>query len=139
MDAFCFEFPQEGFQVFGLGDKERFSRNLPQGCSAVMLSPELEQIFGVDDADNVVEILLIYRNPGMPFIDDPLDHLFNCAVTIYTYDFSPRDHDLPCNPSFESKNTVDHLVFINVEEPLFFSCVDDRMDILFGYSSLSDP
>ncbi len=134
MDTFCLEFAQEGFQVLRLGDKKRFPRNLPGGCTTAFLVPESKKILSVDDSDDVVQISFIQWNPGMSFLDDLFDHLLDRVPAFDTGDLSPGNHNLSRDSAFQPKDTVNHLMFITVEDTFFLSGVDDGMDVLFGHS-----
>jgi len=80
-----------------------------------------QEIFGIQNADNIILGLGIYRYPGKSFPGDELQHLRDPDLYVSADHFGSRRHDLMNEGIPELKNTADHLPFLVCDQALLFA------------------
>src|SRR5215468_4273126 len=88
-----------------------------------------KQIALVHDALDVIEIVPIYRDPGMTCRQNELHEVLYRRVKIGSHDLRTWRHHFPGHFIAEVDNGLDHLACILLKNSFFLSCIDERLDL----------
>ena len=91
-----------------------------------------QHILGVDDADDIVDVVLIDRDSGVAFVDGKLDDVHHGSGVFYGGDVSSVGHYILHGDVVELKDVVNHVGFILFDGAFFVADVDHHADFLFG-------
>jgi hypothetical protein len=86
------EFPQKFIDMLGNGDEEGFPQQFTD-IEFFVLDQDVKHILYIEDADNVVYGLLVYRKPGMAAFADVRQKLVPGGIYGYEHRIYPGDHD----------------------------------------------
>ncbi len=71
----------------------------------------LEDIFGVDDSDDHVDISFIYWIARISLMSDKLHNVISACLGINSYNIMHITHNLPHHPIVKVKDVLDQLMF----------------------------
>ncbi len=91
-----------------------------------------QEILGVEDADDLVDRLLVDRDPAMALLDDLVDRFLERRRCGQARDRDPRHHDLVEAALPELDDRVDHLLLLRLENALLAAPLDDQPELLGG-------
>ncbi len=95
------------------------------------LADELDQIAGVEDADDVIEGFFINRDARMTALGDGFLHLLKTGADLDGEDVGPRGHDLAGLDIVESDDALDHVALVLVHDAFLFPFLNDGEDFVF--------
>ncbi len=131
MDLFGLHIPEQGVSPHRLGHKVGRSQQLPQGLGLRL--PGVEQIgAGVQDADDVVGVLLVDREPGQAGLPDGADNLLVAVLGPEHDHVGAVNHDLLGGHVVELEDVVNHLLLARLNGPLLLADVHHHADLLLG-------
>ena len=108
------------------GPEERAERRARVGAGL----QERQQVLRVEDADDLVDRLLVDRDPAVALVDDPVDRLLERRRGGQPDDRDPRDHHLVEAALAELDDRVDHLLLLGLEDALLAAPLDDQAELL---------
>ena len=92
---------------------------------------ERQQVLRVEDADDLVDRLLVDRDPAVALLDDRVDRLLEASPSAgRRHDRDPRDHHLVEAALAELDDRVDHLLLLGLEDALLAAALDDEPELL---------
>ncbi len=111
---------QQLVDALRLGHVDRWPDDLPHVDRAVtlLLAQVRQQVLGVEDADDVVEVLLEDRQARMAGPHDHVEHLLEGIVDIHRADADARHHHLVDALLGELDDPVDHLLLVFLDPAL---------------------
>ncbi len=116
-----------------LGHEDRRAQERPEGGPGRGVGLQVRQeVLGVEDADDLVDRLLVDRDPRVALLDDEVDRLLERRVRPDPGDRDARDHDLVDAPLAELDDRVDHLLLLGLEDALLAAALDDQAELLGG-------
>ncbi len=92
---------------------------------------ERQQVLGVEDADDLVDRVLVDRDPAVALLDDDVDRLLHRGGRGERDHRDARDHDLVDALVAELDDRVDHLLLLGLEDALLAAALDEDRQ-LFG-------
>ena len=121
-------------QQHGQSLRVRNKAHRPQDRSERDLVPavvqEIEHVFGVHDALDVVEVTAVGRNPGEPALDDGLRRGVERLGKVDRNDVRPRNHDLADRAVTELEDRVDHLPLVILNRAFSVTHLSQGADLL---------
>ena len=91
-----------------------------------------QEVLGVEDADDLVDRLLVDRDPAVTLLDDRVDRLLEGRAGGQGDDVDPGDHHLVEAAIAELDDRVDHLLLLGLEDALLAAPLDDQAELLGG-------
>ena len=111
------------------------SRVRSAGGSAADLE-ERQQVLGVQDPDDLVDRLLVDRDPAVALVDDRVDRLAPWSRSAGERDHrDPRHHDLVDALVAELDDRLDHLLLLGLEDPLLAAPLDQDRELLGAHDA----
>ena len=92
---------------------------------------ERQQVLGVEDPDDLVDRVLVDRDPAVALLDDDVDRLLHRRVDGEGDHRDPRHHHLVDALVAELDDRVDHLLLLGLEDALLAAALDEDLQ-LFG-------
>src|SRR3990170_1058206 len=126
------ELAQERREFLNLGDDVGGPDELLPHRRLPPLGHRAEQLLEMEDADDVVPLALVYRNPGPAVAAVPGDQLLVRQVLRDHEDVGQGGHDLPGAPIGHLEDVVDELLLLRVEGARLLSGVDQRAELRLG-------
>ena len=93
---------------------------------------QLEHVAHVDEADDLIDGLLVDRDARELFVDDELAKLFERGVGGDRDDIGPRGHHLADHLIAELHHALDQLAVLFFDQAFFGAGGDERFDIFGG-------
>ncbi len=87
---------------------------------------ERQQVLGVQDPDDLVDRLLVDRDPAVALIDERVDRLLERRTRRQRDHRDARDHDLVDALVAELDDRLDHLLLLGLEDPLLATTLDEE-------------
>ena len=91
-----------------------------------------EEVFHVQDADDLIGRALVDRDPRVAGAHHALQHLLRRRVHVDRDDVGPRDHHLVDLLVPEREDGMDHVALLDIEHALLLARLDERLDVLFA-------
>ncbi len=88
---------------------------MPLIGNAIVPINHRQQVFGVQQTNNIVDCVVIYRHAGMPGINKLLPGFPDCCIHIQCQNVHTRHHDIFGHGFAELEDGVDHLSFALVK------------------------
>ena len=98
------------------------------GCNGI-----IQNVLGVDNADNMVRALGVDRDSGIAVFGDQGDYLADCGLGRSADHLVSRGHYLPGQGLFQFEDTADHQAFLRGDQALFFSFFKKFLDFVFEF------
>jgi hypothetical protein len=137
MNPLRFEFLEQFLQPFRFRDEIGLSHHPFERDCLPVFSPKLEEVLGINNADDVVDFALENGDSRVAFGDDEVNDVLDSGLIGDTFDIRSWNHNFPDNGLLELEYPVNHLVLFLVDYPLLFADIDDGLDIFFGEGSFS--
>ena len=93
---------------------------------------EQQQVLAVDEADDVVDVVLVHRHPRVAVLLEQLDEVAQLVLAVDGDDVRARDHDLAHGLVPDLDDPVDHLVLLLLDHALLFGDVQQREELLLS-------
>ena len=122
---------QQLADVLGFGREVRLAGHLTQRPGVVVAHALAQHVFGVHDADDVVDGVLEDGDARVAVLDDQLDGVADRARRGRGDDVEPRDHDLAHRLVGHLEDAVDHLPLLLLDHAFLFADVDEHLQLLF--------
>lgn len=119
----------------GFGDEDGFADKGEDWLVGNLLhcfGDAAQHILGVDDADDVVDVILIDRDTGVAFVDGKLDDVHHGSGVFYGGNVGSVGHYILHGDVVEFKDVVNHVGFILFDGAFFVADIDHHADFLFG-------
>ena len=124
------ELAQEIGEGHGLGDEGDGPDQGLDRLALVLLVGVLEEVLGHDDPFDVVEAVLVDRDPRVLVPDDEVLEVVDGGVPADADHGLPGGHDLADDPVAELDHAPQELVLALVDDALLGRLVDERLDLL---------
>ena len=124
-------------RILCLRHKKRFVEHPPDVAFLQRVFPKLDHdILHVENADDIVNAFLVYRNPAVPRLKDLIDLRLKRIFNVNGKHITSRHHDLLGCPLIKLKHRVDHLTLIIVKCTALISHLKKRFDLFLCHSLL---
>ena len=92
-----------------------------------------KEILHVDDSDNVILRIFVYRKTGKTILTENVDQLVVSRVYIGECNVDTGNHDVLGISITEIKHIVDHFFLIRFDDTVLMADIDDRTKLFFGH------
>ncbi len=93
---------------------------------------ELEEVLGVENAFDLVDLPAVHRVATVPRLDDAREDLIDAGIDFERHDLRPRDHDLTRHGVLELEDAAEHLRMVLCDGPGLLALLDDVLDGQLG-------
>src|SRR5690606_15437789 len=128
--SFLLKFGHQIIDLLGLRHKIRLAHNALQ-YDFLTFDHQRQNILGMDNSDNLINIVIINRNPGVTFFGHRFDKIFCRIIDFYCHDLCPRHHDILDDTFVEVEYIFDKLMLRSIDSTTFLTLVQKVLQ-LFG-------
>ena len=96
----------------------------------IALGEDRQQVLGVEDADDVVDRLLVDRDARVAVADDHVDDLLERRILGERRDVDARDHHLVDALLAQLEHRADHLLLLGLDDALLAAALDEDHQLL---------
>ena len=116
----------------GFGHQVGGAQQLAQGLGRIQLGIK-QKIARVEDADDIVNVVVIYRKAAQPAFPDGAENLFPAFIHMQGHHIHAVYHYIGRCGVVEFKDVFNHGAFILLDGAVFTADVHHHADFLFGY------
>ena len=127
--AFLLHLAHEVVHRLGFGHEADGAHQFPHAPVLALLFFQFEHVAHMDEADNLVDILLEDRDARVLLRDDELAQMFERGLGRDGDDIGPRRHDFADYLIAELHDRLDEFAVFLLDQPLFGAGRDQRVDI----------
>ena len=121
LDCLLLELLQQHVQAFGFGDEVCLADQILEGClGPVVPGKKLQQVEGVDDTDDVVDVIFEYGDTGVPALDDGFDGLGDRGIDLQGNHVQAGNHYFVGGGVVQLNYGPEHLPVVPVHADQFF-------------------
>ena len=126
-------FLEELVAVLGFWNIIRLAHDIAQGFILGKAAAHiLEQIFHIGDADDVIRVVVVDGDAGVPFLHRDFDDLLERIVDLHRKHLRAVRHDVANVHIVKFKNVVDHFLLGVFNHALFLAHIHHHADFLRG-------
>ena len=130
MDLASLELVQQVVDEHGLRHEERRAEELAQVRLLHTALEERQQVLGVEHADDLVDRLLVDRDPAVALADEGVDGIVDGCGDRESRHLRARNHDLMDAALAQLDDGTDHLFFLGLEDARLPSPLHDQLEFL---------
>jgi len=122
----------DSVEALGFGDEDGFAQQLGDGAGLAAVGHRAQQVLGVDDAGDVVDVFLVDGHAAVPALVHEARDLLDGGVDIGGGDVDTGDHDLAGGLVLEGDDAADHALFLLLDAAGGFLALDDAEDVVLA-------
>src|SRR5579883_620164 len=133
VDAALAYLAQQVIQTLGLRHKVGRAQQVANGHMVVTLAQLLEHVSGVENTDNVINIVFVDRNARETALQGKVNGLIDVGIAFQRHHIDARDHHLAHRRIGELEDAADHLGLFLFKHALFFTHRDEQAQFFLGH------
>src|SRR5690606_26581783 len=135
--AFLLELRHQVIDLLRFGNKIRLTDDASQH-ELFSIGNDGKDILGMDNSDDLVNIVVVYRNTRISFLGNALDEVFTRAIHFYGRDLRTGHHDIFHDTLVEVEYVLDQFMLNHVQRTAFTALVQQVLQFLGGVVDLTN-
>ena len=122
---------QEEMDIFGFRDVVSFSQDRGDVFPAEWFRPESQEVFHIQDPDDIIDVIVIIRHPCMSVFQDESENVIYRSTVTHGDNLGAGNHYFPGQRLAQLENTLDHFTRLTIDKTIFLTHIDDGLYLLF--------